>query len=523
MAAGWARLVNDDSDGDNVINNASAWANHSNTPAAASTAAGWAGGNPLASTAKGWAALAQHNSDSDDDAELLVAPAVQMDTDIVTHELCSKTIEQINGKTTLVELRRTVSNIAALANKPTVSNIAALANKPIPHLILDPLRCCTTHCCKGSPTTARMNTGSTKRSITMHSTFSLQSSFNRLMIKKGRKLESKAAETSRLNTYDARTTMSRELMAISVWALQRSCANIFVEDLCDRVDKVGGAAILYLEKHRGDETPLARVNASDLHNVDPDNMLEGAPPQPLELAQSSDALVLPTQHAPTAETRLQAKSITTNLKVYQTDVEIGCLFLMDGQELLVTFKLVTSLSRLDRCTGVCYNWLHARQSHILPARSRFMRCQRLHTSDGDKAQDRAERILNHDRSTSGPKCKVPTLRSQCTVHRVYHVIVAGMALCNSFISSQVKLALSLRGPGHFTKFKETLWEWLLGHYRYMYEEIPQGAGPIADAHRERIWDIYFPTVRGKDQRQNRLKYWVLKRTSNRQHPKHIML
>ena len=51
-------------------------------------------------------------------------------------------------------------------------------------------------------------------------------------------------------------------------------------------------------------------------------MLEGAPPQPLELAQSSDALVLPTQHAPTAETRLQAKSITTNLKVYQTDVEI---------------------------------------------------------------------------------------------------------------------------------------------------------------------------------------------------------
>ena len=97
-------------------------------PAAASTAAGWAGENPSASTAKGWAALAQHNSDSDNDAELLPAPAVQMDTDIVTHELCSKAIEQISGKTTLVELRRTVSNIAALAKQAdTAFDIGSVA------------------------------------------------------------------------------------------------------------------------------------------------------------------------------------------------------------------------------------------------------------------------------------------------------------------------------------------------------------------------------------------------------------
>jgi hypothetical protein len=187
----------------------------------------------------------------------------------------------------------------------------------------------------------------------------------------------------------------------------------------------------------GGETPFTRVSASDLVNDGPDNMIDGVE-KPKDLAIPCDEILAREQQKHTAESKIEARNTTTNLKVYQTDVEIGALFIMDGQELLTTFKLITPLSRTDRCTGVCYNWLHQRQSHILPVRSRFMRYQRLHTSDGDKAQDLAERILHHERSTADPKCAVPTLRSRCIVHRVYHVMTTGMALCSAFISSQNK-------------------------------------------------------------------------------------
>ena len=79
------------------------------------------------------------------------------------------------------------------------------------------------------------------------------------------------------------------------------------------------------------------------------------------------------------------------MKVYNTDLEIGLLYILDNHELLVTFKLLTVLARVDRCTGRTYAHLHQRQSNILEARKRFQKCQRLHTRDGDKAQSLAER------------------------------------------------------------------------------------------------------------------------------------
>ena len=231
------------------------------------------------------------------------------------------------------------------------------------------------------------------------------------------------------------------------------------------------------------------------------------------IATSGDQTLAVAKNATTEETKFEATSTTANLKVYQTDIEIGTLFILPDSELFVTFKLISPLARTDRCTGVAYNWIHARQSHILPARNRFRRYQRLHTSDGDKAQDLAERILHHDRKKD-PKCAVSTFRSQCVVHRVYHVITAGMNLHAGFISGQIRLALSLRGPGNFSLFKEVLWEWMLAHHNYRYETVFQGPGPSADTHRERIWGIYFPCVRGKHQRKNRLKYWILKKLPN---------
>ena len=43
---------------------------------------------------------------------------------------------------------------------------------------------------------------------------------------------------------------------------------------------------------------------------------------------------------------------TTHVKVYQTDCEIGALFLLPDSELLATFKLLTPLAQVDRCTGL---------------------------------------------------------------------------------------------------------------------------------------------------------------------------
>ena len=245
------------------------------------------------------------------------------------------------------------------------------------------------------------------------------------------------------------------------------------------------------------------MSAKDFQ-CDPD-ALAGAASHSKSAAISNDQLTSTAQPKRNADKTLQVSSTTTNLKVYQTDFETGALFILPSQELLVTFKLITPLAHLDRCTGVSYNWLHARQSHVLPARNRFQRYQRLHTSDGDKAQDLAERILHHDYSAD-PKCAVSTLRGRCSVHRVYHVITFGMALFKDFISGQIRFALSLRGPGHLSKFKKILWEWMLANYTYVREDTPLGPGPTADAHRDRVWQVYFPQVRGKHQRKNRLKY-----------------
>jgi hypothetical protein len=263
----------------------------------------------------------------------------------------------------------------------------------------------------------------------------------------------------------------------------------------------------YFEKHRGDETPFTRVSATDLTEDQAAQAISDLPSEAVvPVATDVSTIAKP-------EESLQARSVTTNLKVYSTDVEIGALYIMHDQELLVTFKLVNPLSRLDRCTGVNYKWLHRKFSWILEARRRFKRCQRLHTSDGDKAQDLAERILSHE-NAGKENCPVPTLRNRCQVHRVYHCITHGMLQAEAFISGQVKLALSLRGPGHFTKFKELLWTWLLAHYVYNFEANPTGPGVPADTHRDNIYATYFPTVRGKHQRRNRLKFWIVYRLPN---------
>ena len=144
----------------------------------------------------------------------------------------------------------------------------------------------------------------------------------------------------------------------------------------------------------------------------------------------------------------------------------------------------------------------------------FKRCQRLHTSDGDKAQGLAERIVEARSKTIEPKAVVPTFRAQCVTHKIFHIMTIGMSVFSTFVSGQIKLALSLRGAGAFTRFKKLLWTWLLANHTYTYEDHPHGPGKAADDHREKVYKVYFQFTRGRKQRPLILKIFILKKLAN---------
>ena len=114
------------------------------------------------------------------------------------------------------------------------------------------------------------------------------------------------------------------------------------------------------------------------------------------------------------------------------------------------------------------------------SRDRFGKCGRLHTSDGDQAQSLAERILEH-RLAKDPAYPINTHRNPCVTHRAYHCLKEGFKFWGVWITDQIRMALSLRGPGHFTEFKRLLWTHLLSTYRYIWHNSTSTFGPGAGA------------------------------------------
>ena len=169
--------------------------------------------------------------------------------------------------------------------------------------------------------------------------------------------------------------------------MQKACADIFLNNLCDKVQAHNGVCETLFERHRGDETPFARCNAED--EIWQDGDLDCITDEP-KVPAMGDAPVGNHQLAvpPKQEARIsdKVKSVSTALKVYQTDFEIAALFVMPESELLISSKLLTPLARVDKCTGRLYAHLH----YVLQCSARFNRIQRMHTSDGTK--------LNHLRS-----------------------------------------------------------------------------------------------------------------------------
>ena len=79
---------------------------------------------------------------------------------------------------------------------------------------------------------------------------------------------SRTAET-REHKLSAKVMYStRALMSTGIIAVQRASAEILINNLCDRVEALGGISETYFEKHRGDETPFTRAAATDSIGID---------------------------------------------------------------------------------------------------------------------------------------------------------------------------------------------------------------------------------------------------------------
>ena len=278
MAAKWAGMVCDSSDEDD-INTACAWASITKTDCdATSTAAGWASVTDEPSHAVNWAQLSHDDVEIDEHAIEASETAIQHQPASEIYKECALAISKVDGTTTLAELRRNTRNITTLANLATapidIGNVALLYDSLL-QKVAD----------HGKQEGMLENTFESE-ALCSFVTEQLATTAEG----ESRSIESKSAESKRLGCTRRLTDASRELMSVGVWALQRACANAFLEDLCDRVEKVHGAPALYIEKHRGDETPFTRVSASDLVDIDPDAMLEDVTKRQTDIAIPGDKI-----------------------------------------------------------------------------------------------------------------------------------------------------------------------------------------------------------------------------------------
>ncbi|CAK0840986.1 unnamed protein product, partial [Prorocentrum cordatum] len=233
-------------------------------------------------------------------------------------------------------------------------------------------------------------------------------------------------------------------LSCGVFLVQRGQANALVERLVASARGNGFEPAVFLERHRGDETPFAKVRVQT--RIGGTTMASAAPPEQLA-DQDADAEVPLCQKL---EGAMVAYAVNT--KVYQNELLCGALFTSTSgcKALLASFELLQPLSSLDRCKAECYVEMFRCLSNVLPSRSQFRRVQRLAITDGDGALDLAERVYRYRNRDE----LVGTLHLKCLVHRVYHCIK------KPWVTGIIRWSLSLRGPNYFVDFVTILSNWL---------------------------------------------------------------
>jgi hypothetical protein len=134
---------------------------------------------------------------------------------------------------------------------------------------------------------------------------------------KPRPTESHKVEAERMETTVMRINRRRALASVSSLTLQKACADVFLNNMCDKIQAHNGVCETLFERHRGDETPFARCNAKD--EIWQDGDLDCITDEP-KVPAMGDAPVGNHQLAvpPKQEARIsdKVKSVSTALKVY---------------------------------------------------------------------------------------------------------------------------------------------------------------------------------------------------------------
>ena len=268
--------------------------------------------------------------------------------------------------------------------------------------------------------------------------------------------------------------------------IEHHMGNKFLTHMVGKVTDAGGTAMVYYERHRGDETPYAKLTVeapSDANAVCDKS-----------LAEIEDSKDWATQAYDPKDARVAAK-------VWQRRLEIGALFrFATGQHFLVTFELTCPLASITNCDGECYYDLFRRISNVLPARTLFQRQQRISDSDGDGAIERAERVMSVESIEDGTK-PVSTLRGKCRQHRIYHNTSKPFKLKERFQQKCIHAALALRGPNLLKRFKKLYTRNITANVEYIFEDPPLGPGRAADAHMERVYAIYLASLEDGSRRK----------------------
>lgn len=243
------------------------------------------------------------------------------------------------------------------------------------------------------------------------------------------------------------------------------CAVVeMISGFTERVLREGGELVSLSVCFRYDETPLkVRGRAKD----DMSSFLTDVEMQHKLVAASAEV------------------TEATSAKLVQLEERGGLLVKLGGKFHHVTFSVPTWISMVDRNTGEVLKHLCDRSA--LQTRSlegRFLRAERLSTTDAHAANLRAERTIAFE-APSLAHC-----HHLCDIHKVSHIAQKVGALVDSDISGLVHMALSLQAGGSMRQFRKVLRKRL----SQCVVRLAGSPGPGADAHRRCVLDTFLPVL-----------------------------
>ena len=195
-----------------------------------------------------------------------------------------------------------------------------------------------------------------------------------------------------------------------------------------------GGLLLYVDHHRGDETPL-KVRCASVVVSQP-----SAPSEACAAVAQQHAALTGLQDVfqvmPTKDTA------TFSRKLLQSESKFGMLVKQPASDRLLAIvgSTVNWLQHLDRCTAEVLKGAGEETVSLSDVPKRFAMRVRLCTEDQHGANERSERAVVQERSEESPWLR---LHLHCEVHICATVHTRVMSLVEGCVSGQVNFALAL--------------------------------------------------------------------------------